>query len=84
MSRPCADSAAVGAELLAAVAVAVTVCRHHLTDPDPKTALRAVAELAKLLGVCARHGEADCPPITPPPPRSARRSVPAGGRGRAC
>ena len=56
MSRPCAESAAVGAELLATVAVAVTALRRHLTDPDPKTALRAVAELTKLLGVCARHG----------------------------
>ena len=56
MPRPCADSAAVGAEMLATVAVAVTALRQHLIDPDPKVALRAVAELTKLLGVCARHG----------------------------
>ena len=56
MSRPCVDPAAVGAELLATVAVAVVTLRQHLTDPDPKTALRAVAELTKLLSVCARHG----------------------------
>ena len=78
MSRPCADSAAVGAELLATVAVAVHALRQHLTDPDPKTALRAVAELTKLLGVCARHGIAvqeapqpvpleAAPPATPIP-----------------
>ena len=56
MSRPCAESAAVGAEMRATVAVAVTALRQHLIDPDPKVALRAVAELTKLLGVCARHG----------------------------
>ena len=56
MSRPCAEAAAVGAELLAAVAVGLATLRRHLTDPDPKVALRAVAELTKLLGVCARHG----------------------------
>ena len=56
MSRPCAESAAVGAEMLATVAIAVTALRQHLIDPDPKVALRAVAELTKLLGVCARHG----------------------------
>ena len=56
MSRPCAESAAVGTEMLATVAVAVTALRQHLIDPDPKVALRAVAELTKLLGVCARHG----------------------------
>ena len=71
MSRPCAESAAVGAELLATVAVAVTALRRHLTDPDPKTALRAVAELTKLLGVCARHGlavgEAAEVEVVPPP-----------------
>ena len=67
MSRPCVAPAAVGAELLATVAVAVTVCRHHLTDPDPKTALRAVAELTKLLGVCARHGLAVDAAVVPPP-----------------
>ena len=56
MPRPCTESAAVGAEMLATVAVAVTALRRHLIDPDPKVALRAVAELTKLLGVCARHG----------------------------
>ena len=59
MARPaCPESAAVGAEMLATVAVAVTALRQHLIDPDPKVALRAVAELTKLLGVCARHGVA--------------------------
>ncbi len=78
MSRPCAESAAVGAELLATVAVAVTALRQHLTDPDPKTALRAVAELTKLLGVCARHGiaveaaaEVDVVPPPVPVPAAA-------------
>ncbi len=51
----CPETAAVGAELLAAVAVGLATLRRHLTDPDPKTALRAVAELTKLLSVCARH-----------------------------
>ena len=54
----CPETAAVGAELLAAVAVGLATLRRHLIDPDPKVALRAVAELTKLLGVCARHGVA--------------------------
>ena len=54
----CPETAAVGAELLAAVAIGLATLRRHLTDPDPKVALRAVAELTKLLGVCARHGVA--------------------------
>jgi len=56
VSRECPEAAAVGAGLLAAVSVAVTALRQHLTDADPKVALRAVAELTKLLNVCARHG----------------------------
>ena len=91
MSRPCAESAAVGAEMLATVAIAVTALRQHLTDPDPKVALRAVAELTKLLGVCARHGLAveevrkpvplEVPsPATPIP--EAEPAAPSGKRER--
>ncbi len=56
MPRECPEAAAVGAGLLATVAVAVAALRQHLADADPKVALRAVAELTKLLNVCARHG----------------------------
>ncbi len=74
----CPETAAVGAELLAAVAVGLATLRRHLIDPDPKVALRAVAELTKLLGVCARHGlavgeaaEVEVVPVPVPVPVAA-------------
>lgn len=69
--RDCPDAADVGAEMLAAVRIGLATLRQHLTARDPKTALRAVAELTKLLGVCARHGiavgaEAEPTPVAAP------------------
>ena len=54
--RDCPEAAAVGAEMLAAVRTGLATLHGLLTARDPKTALRAVAELTKLLSVCARHG----------------------------
>ena len=68
--RDCPEAAEVGAEMLAAVRIGLATLRQHLTDPDAKTALRAVAELTKLLSVCARHGiavgEAEPTPFAAP------------------
>ena len=74
--RDCPEAAEVGAEMLAAVRIGLATLRQHLTARDPKTALRAVAELTKLLSVCARHGIAveaeteptpDAAPVEPTP-----------------
>ena len=54
--RDCPDAAAVGDGMLAAVRTGLATLHGLLTARDPKTALRAVAELTKLLSVCARHG----------------------------
>ena len=92
MARPaCPQTAAVGAELLAAVAVGLATLRRHLTDPDPTVALRAVAELTKLLGVCARHGLAVgvaaevevVPPPVPVPATADSADVPCSLRERS-
>ena len=91
MPRECPDAAAVGAGLLATVSVAVAALRQHLTDADPKVALRAVAELTKLLSVCARHGiavgeteEVAGPQVSPPatPMTEAEPADPARTRER--
>ena len=81
--RDCPEAADVGAGLLAAVRIGLATLRQHLTDPDPKTALRAVAKLTKLLGVCARHGIAVGAEPEPPPVAGEAADVVCSRRERS-
>ena len=97
--RDCPATADVGAEMLAAVRTGLATLHGLLTARDPKTALRAVAELTKLLSVCARHGiavEAETEPTpvaapvepvptpaVPEPPRSEPAQPPRRPTRRA-
>jgi len=68
----------VNSEFRIAITHALNVIRYTLTDADPKVALRAVAELTKLLNVCARHGmilESPLPGATTMPPNILAASL---------
>ncbi len=79
--RNCPEAAEVGAVMLAAVRTGLATLHGLLTARDPKTALRAVAELTKLLSVCARHGiaveaEAELTPVAAPVEPTPAPAVP--------
>lgn len=57
MSRPVnADPPTLPPPMAAALSKALASVNQLLDHTDPKVALRAVAELSKLLAVCGRHG----------------------------
>ncbi len=49
-----APTAALGRDMAAAIREGLATLRRVMADPDPKLAIKGVAELTKLLGVCAR------------------------------
>jgi hypothetical protein len=64
--------------MLAALTEQFDLLRRLMADADPKVALRASAELSKLMGICGRNNLAPQPdaevvrpelPATPPPVR---------------
>jgi hypothetical protein len=58
----------VAVEVRSAVRLALGTLRQLLATDDPKTSLRAAAELTKLVSVCVRYGidTAEPAPVTPP------------------
>jgi hypothetical protein len=67
--------------MLAALSEQFDLLRRLMADPDPKVALRASAEMSKLMGICARNDLSPKPgaeviEVVPPQPPAAPPPVP--------